>query len=221
VNIKDIKGLKYPDEYFIKFFFKHQLHTKENLTFLELGCSNGCNLMLAYQYGHNTLGVELDNTLVEYANHNFKLLNQKNMYKFYQKDMREFTKTSNNLQADVLVLASSIYYIDKQSFIDLLKDIINNKLIKENTLLFIRFREVDDFRNNKGKEIEKNSIIMKNSVTGEDGIFCKFYDTYEMIEILKSELNLKEYQTMNLRYDNIQNNTKVSSSEVVIWGVIN
>jgi hypothetical protein len=177
--------------------------------------------MLAYQYGHNTLGVVLDNTLVEYANHNFKLLNQKNMYKFYQKDMREFTKTSNNLQADVLLLASSIYYIDKQSFIDLLKDIINNKLIKENTLLFIRFREVDDFRNNKGKEIEKNSIIMKNSVTGEDGIFCKFYDTYEMIEILKSELNLKEYQTMNLKYDNIQNNTKVSSSEVVIWGVIN
>ena len=34
--IKKIKGLKYPDDYFIKFFFKHKLHLIDNLNVLEV-----------------------------------------------------------------------------------------------------------------------------------------------------------------------------------------
>ena len=55
LNIKDIKGLKYPDEYFIKFFFKNELHKKQNLKYLEFGCGNGSNLMLPFQYGRGIL----------------------------------------------------------------------------------------------------------------------------------------------------------------------
>ena len=51
INIKEIKGLKYPDEYFIKFFFKNRLQEKKDLTYLEFGCGNGSNLMLPYSYG--------------------------------------------------------------------------------------------------------------------------------------------------------------------------
>lgn len=73
MDIKEIKGLKYPDEYFIKFFFKYQFHTKKDLTFLEIGCSNGCNLMLPYSFDNKALGVDLNDTLINYANENFKI----------------------------------------------------------------------------------------------------------------------------------------------------
>jgi len=221
MNIKNIKGLKYPDEYFIKFFFKFQLQNKNNLTYLELGCSNGCNLMLPYQFNNHVIGIDLDGTLIEYANYNFKLLDQLNKYKFYNQDMREFLQEQLNIQADLLILANSIYYIPKEDFIQMLKNIKSNNLINKNIPFFIRFRNTDDYRNNKGNIIEPNSIIINNNITGEDGLFCKFYDKNEMIEILKKELDLKDFEVMNIKYDNIQNNTIVSNSDIVIWGTIN
>jgi hypothetical protein len=221
LNIKNIKGLKYPDEYFIKFFFKNRLHNKKDLTFLELGCSNGCNLMLPYQYGFKTIGVDLDSNLIDFANENFSALNQTNEYSFFSDDMRIFCETSSDIEADILVLASSIYYIPKDDFVKLLRDIKQNNLIKSNIPLFIRFREADDYRNGKGEKVEENSYIINNGITGEDGVFCRFYDTDEMIDILKKELDLREFESMALKYENIQNNQKITSSEVVIWGSIN
>lgn len=221
MDIKNIKGLKYPDEYFIKFFFKYQLHTKQKLTYLELGCSNGCNLMLPFEFENNVIGVDLNDTLINYANENFNNINKKNNFNFFSLDMRHFCHNSSYIKADALVLANSIYYIPKNDFVKLLKDIKQNNLIKSNIPFFIRFRELDDFRNGKGEVVEENSIIIKNGITGEDGVFCKFYNTDEMIKILKKELDLRDFQTMHLKYDNIQNEVKVNSSEVVIWGTIN
>jgi len=221
LNIQNIKGLKYPDEYFIKFFFKYQLHTKQHLSYLELGCSNGCNLMLPFEFGNHVRGVDLNDTLINYANENFSALKRKNEFDFFSRDMRDFCADSSDIKADVLVLASSIYYIPKNDFVKLLKDIKQNNLIKPKIPFFIRFREIDDYRNNKGEIIEENSIIIKNGITGEDGAFCTFYDTQEMLEILKKELDLREFQTLYLKYENVQNNTKVYNSDVVIWGTIN
>jgi hypothetical protein len=218
---RHIKGLIYPDDYFIKFFFKHQLHNKKGLTFLELGCSNGCNLMLPYQFLNNVVGVDMNDVLIDYANSNFYLLNQVNNYKFFNADMRVFCTNKKNIKADVLILANSVYYIPKNDFITLLKDIRKNNLIKTNALFFLRFRELDHFSNKKGKRVGENSYILENGITGEDGVFCKFYDTFEMIDILKVHLNLKNFQVMKIKYENMQKNIKVNNSDVVIWGVIN
>ena len=62
---------------------------------------------------------------------------------------------------------------------------------------------------------------MYNEITGEDGVFCKFYEEDEMIEILKTNLKLRNFQSMKIEYENIQNNTKVNNSDIVIWGTIN
>jgi len=221
MNLTKIKGLKYPDEYFIKFFFKFGLHAKQDLTYLEVGCSNGCNLMLPYQYNNDVIGVDLNENLIEYANENFALMNSKQPYKFYKNDMRTFCAKNSNINADVLVLANSIYYIPKQDFKTVLKDIKQNSLIRHNIPLFIRFRDIDDFRNDKGEVVEENSLIMQNGTTGEDGVFCAFYTMEEMVTLLKNELNLHDFETMHIRYDNIQNNTKVNNSDIVIWGLIN
>ena len=134
--------------------------------------------------------------------------------------MRIFCSNSSNIKADVLVLPNSIYYIPQNDFIEVLQNIKKNNLIKSNIPFFIRFREVDDFRNHKGQKVDENSYIMENKITGEDGVFCKFYSTFEMVNILEKELNLRDFQTMHIRYENIQNNTKVNNSDVVIWGTI-
>jgi SAM-dependent methyltransferase len=221
MNIKNIKGLKYPDEYFIKFFFKNNLHKRENKKYLDIGCSNGCNSILPYQFNNSIVGVDLDATLIQYANENFSSLEQQTPYFFYVQDMRDFCKEKKEIFADILILANSIYYIPKNDFISLLQNIKKHSLIKEKIPFFIRFREVDDFRNQKGKIVGENAIIMQNGITGEDDIFCQFYKTEEMIEILKDKLDLKNFEIMHIRYDNIQNNTIVNNSDVVIWGTIN
>jgi len=221
MKLKEIKGLKYPDEYFIKFFFKFALHSFCNKKYLELGCSNGCNLMLPFEFDNSVVGVDMDKTLISYAEHNFALGKSSCACDFVVDDMREFCKNKKDIYADVLVLANSIYYIPQDDFVLLLRNVLKNNLIKKDIPFFVRFRLVDDFRNNKGKAISKNAIIMDNKVTGEDGVFCRFYELDEMVGILQKELGLREFQTMQIKYENIQNNTKVTNSDAVIWGVIN
>lgn len=220
MNIKNIKGLKYPDEYFIKFFFKYQFHTQKNIKFLEIGCSNGCNLMLPYSYDFDLVGVDLNTTSIEYANENFKQIKKQN-YKFHTQDMRDFCSEISAVKADVLVLANSIYYISQNDFIEMLQNIKKNDLIQKNATLFLRFRTPRDFRNKKGEYQDENAYIMHNGITGEDGVFCKFYEEEEMASILQNELNLRDFQSMKIEYENIQNGVKVNNSDIVIWGKIN
>ncbi|WP_228255621.1 class I SAM-dependent methyltransferase [Aliarcobacter butzleri] len=136
MSIQNIQGLKFPDEYFIKFFFKYKLHTQKNLTYLELGCSNGCNLNLPYQYNNNVIGVDFNSELIKFAKENFINLKQEEEYEFYNDDMRKFCNNNKDINADVLVLPNSIYYIPKNDFIKLLKDIKVNNLIKKRFLFY-------------------------------------------------------------------------------------
>ena len=221
MNISNIKGLKYPEEYFIRFFFKNNLQNYSDKRYLEFGCSNGCNLTLPYQFKNQVIGIDYNTQLIEHANENFTSQNSQTDFKFYTDDMRTFCQNNKNINADVLVLASSIYYIPKEDFVLMLKNIIKNKLIKKNIPFYLRFRLPNDFRNNKDKTLEKNSVIINNNITGEDGVFCKFYTVDEMLKILRDELNLSDFSIMETTYENIQNNVKIFNSDVIIWGTIN
>jgi SAM-dependent methyltransferase len=70
MNISKMKGLKYPDEFVIKFFFKENLH-KIKGDVLELGCANGNNLIMFYQYGWNTVGIDLNQDSLSNGEYNF------------------------------------------------------------------------------------------------------------------------------------------------------
>jgi cyclopropane fatty-acyl-phospholipid synthase-like methyltransferase len=218
MSLKEIKGLKFPDEYFIKFFFKKALHKFQNKNFFDLGCSNGCNISLAYEYDNNVIGVDYNKELISFANDNFKLIRNNNSFNFVYEDMRHFIKDYKE-KIDVLIMANSIYYISKEDFIDLLKNIKKN--LNKNIPFFIRFRTVNDYRYGKGETVAPDAIIISNGITGEDGSYCKFYTEEEMLEILKKELNLNNYETMKITYENIQNNTLVKNEDIVIWGNIN
>ena len=91
--LKNIRGLKYPDIYITRFFFKEILHKSPGKV-LELGCGNGNNLMLFVEYNWNVTGIDNNNKAINNANYNFGLLKKKNSklnkYRFLKKDMNQF-----------------------------------------------------------------------------------------------------------------------------------
>jgi len=220
--IPKIKGLKYPDEYFIKFFFKERLHEKTNLKFLEFDCGNGNNLMLPYQYNHEVIGIDYDKTLISYANENFRLLNFKNKYSFYAEDMKSFAKNTHNIMADVFLLPSVIYYISREDFILFLENIVKNNNIKKETQFYIRVRSKKDFRFGYGEKIAENRYKLPlNSITNESNANIEFYSEYEILEILKEVLKLRQYKLFNLDCQNEHNGIIILNSDIVIWGIVN
>jgi len=221
---RKIKGLKYPDEYFVKFFFKNNLHKKNNLKYLEFGCGNGSNLMLPYQYnGNSIIGIDYNESLIEDAKYNFNLFdNNSYKYIFHADDMKSFVKRNQEIKADVLILASVIYYISRNDFIMFLEEMKKNDFLNSNIPFYIRIRTKKDFRYGYGKQISPNRYKMPEiSITGENNAEIEFYNESEIIDILKEKLNLRNYKVFHLDNQNEHDNNIILNSDIVIWGTIN
>ena len=121
--LNNIKGLLYPDEYFVKFFFRNKLNEMPDLNVLEIGCGNGNNLMLPYSFGASITGIDIDQEALEQAKHNFGYISKSGKFELYLKDLRHPVGFINNLRANVFILASSVYYVSKLEFIEFLDDI--------------------------------------------------------------------------------------------------
>ena len=224
MNLKDIKGLKYPDDYFIKYFFKKCFHKNKGLTFIEFGSSNGNNLMLPYQYGHNVIGIDIDSQAIDNANCNFKNIESESNFNFHLIDMREYAINTKNLQADIFLLPNIVNYISREDFISFLKIMIKNNNIKKGASIFVRCRTPKDFRFGIGTKEGYNAYRLADDydITGEAGCLNTFYTEYELISILTKYLQLKDFQILSCDFQNIQkDNTIVSDSDVILWGNTN
>lgn len=219
MTIKDIKGLKYPDEYIIKYFFKNNLHTQSGKV-IEFGCSNGNNLSLFYQYDYETLGIDLSNESIENAKYNFKNIYSSNgSYKFYTTDMLHYVDTHKDINADIFMIPNVISYISKEDFKKFLQLSVQNNIFKKDANFFIRTRTKKDYRYGFGKEVSKDSFLMPNNITGEEGALCTCYDEYELVLLLKEYLNLKDFKVLSLDNQSDQGH-KLLNSDLVIWGKI-
>ena len=122
MNLKDIKGLKYPDLALVKFFFKQGLHTKGGRV-LEYGCSNGNNLSLFASYDYECLGVDLDPSNLENARFNFEKVLKVSKFSFFEEDIVEFDKKHEGVRADVLLIPNVINYLSRKDFEKLLQNL--------------------------------------------------------------------------------------------------
>ena len=222
MNISKIKGLKYPDEYFIKYFFKRGFHQSPPQTFLEFGAANGNNLMLAYQYGHKVIGVDFDKESIQNAKDNFEKLGQSHPYNFYAADMRTFIKEHTNIEADVFLLPNIINYITTDDFITFLQESCQNNIMKSGADFFMRTRTIKDFRFGIGKEIAPNTFLMPEdyTITSEAGCINRFYQEHEIMDLLKQHLQLRDYYVFHLDCQNLQNGVTLLNSDIVVWGKI-
>ncbi|MGB3750066.1 MAG: methyltransferase domain-containing protein [Arcobacteraceae bacterium] len=219
MTIKDLKGLKYPDEYMIKFFFKAKLFEKKGKV-IEFGCANGNNLALFHQYNYDTIGIDYSKSATENAIFNFKnIYKSGGNYVFHSTDMLDFVNNNKSINADVFLIPNVISYISKNDFVEFLKISAKNNIYKKNADFFIRTRTKKDYRYGLGKEITKDSFLMETNITGENNSLCTCYDEYELILILKEHLNLKDFKVFSLDNQNDQGH-KILNSDIAIWGKI-
>lgn len=223
--IKAFLGLKYPDEFLVRFFFKENLFNKKGKV-LELGAGNGVNLSLFFQYGWDITGVDLDKNSIEEANYNFELIKKENKlinpYSFYCDDMLNFLNKEifKQNKYDILILASSIYYLTYNDIIKLFETIKEKKILYNNSFCFIRIRTKNDYRYGKGIKLDSNSYRLTIKETGEENCINTFFEEDEILSLLDKYIPLENPKKMELNFDNYQNGIKVSNSDLIIWGQV-
>ena len=217
--INNYKGLKFPDEYLTRFFFKEKLYTKKN-NVLELGCGNGNSLNLFYQYGWEVFGVDNDPVSIKRANGNFKMLKTKfkfkNKYFFLKEDMFNFINKNTKKKFNTIIFSNSIYYLDSYKIVKILK-LIKKKNIKKNTNFFFRIRLDSDDRKLLSKKIEKNTYKINFKFTNEYGCLNTFFSKNQFLKILKDIFKIKKITALNNKYENIFNKKIITNSDLILW----
>lgn len=222
--ISNIKGLKYPDDYFIKYFFKSNFNKTKDLKFVEFGSSNGNNLTLPYQYGHHVIGIDIDKQAIDDAISNFSMFPHHNSkFNFHLQDMRVYANSTTNLNADILMLPNIVNYIQREDFHSFLRIMIQNNNINKNSSIFVRCRTPKDFRFGLGIQVGYNAykIEASNHLTGEAGCLNTFYTECDIIDTLRKYLDLRDFTLLQCDFQNIQNDTIISNSDIILWGTIN
>jgi len=218
LRLKDVRGLKYPEEYLIRFFFKNGLQNAPGRV-LEAGCGNGCNLSLFREYGWETLGIDINYDSLADAETNFGTMDGGlNGYRFLQHDLNRGLPEGLQGPFDAVLFPSSLYYIRRQSMAQVLCDA--RQLVRPGALFYLRMRTLRDFRYGRGEPTELNGFRLTIDSTGERGAINVFYHDYELVDMLRDHFGADPVLMTILHSDveNIQNDVVVSNSDVVLWG---
>jgi SAM-dependent methyltransferase len=220
--IKELEGLKFPDIYVIRFFFKEGLDKKKGKV-LELGCGNGNNLMMFYQYGWETTGVDINERSIKQAKNNFSKC--KNHYgltntsTFITQDVVDFVTVHKNCSFDVLLLPNVICYIDEMEIIKMFSQ-IRDGVIGKDFLIFIRTRTLQDSRYGRGKKLGEKTFRMDTKETGEQGCLNTFLNESDLINILEDNFNFEYKRILHCAFDNYQMDHLTSNNDIIIWGKV-
>jgi SAM-dependent methyltransferase len=217
-RIKDIRGLKYPEEYLIRFFFKHGLHNTPGRV-LEAGCANGCNLRLFREYDWETVGIDISRDALSDGEANFAgLAGAESTYRFIEHDLTKGLPPDLNGSFDCVLFPSSLYYIARASMVQVLRDA--RKLVRAESAFYLRMRTLRDYRFGRGEPAETNGFRLTTEVTGERGVLNVFYHEYELVDMLREHFGAEPAQLkiLHVDYQNVQNDVVVSNSDVIIWG---
>jgi SAM-dependent methyltransferase len=219
---KDILGMKFPDEFVIRFFFKTDLH-KITGKVLELGCGSGNNLRLFYEYGWDVKGVDCTQSAIDQAENNLfsikKEYDLEGNYEVEFDDMLEYLKKDKS-QYDVIIFPSSIFYLSFENIKKVLSTISQNALLKKGGYLFLKVLTPDDYRYGKGEQLDDKSFLINIEETGEKGALITFLNETEWITLLSDNFQFTELILLPLQYMNIQDNTRIFNSNIIIWGKI-
>jgi len=213
MKIPDIRGLKYPDEFVIRFFFKSSHHDRCG-RIVELGCGNGNNLMLYKAYGWDVTGVDICAEALSNARHNLDGTGH-----FIQHDLVRGIPDKIDAPIDVLLMPSSLYYIPRAAFIGCLRQLAPK--LAQNADIFISLRTPEDYRFGRGIPSEANGFVLNTPETAEEGLLNVFYFEHEVVDMLCDELGMAQNSltVLHRRFDNIQSGQLVfGNSDLIIWG---
>jgi|GEM_PF-767065 len=210
-RLRDIRGMRYPDDYVIRMFFKEHLDSAPGRV-LELGCGSGNNLRLFQEFGWTVTGVDVDEKALENAHHNLSSVG----LQLIRSDLSGALPNITG-EFDCVLLPSVNYYIPRDAFIRLLAWL--RPTLAPEAAFYLRSRLVDDWRFAKGAEVERNGYRLDCTETGEHGLLNVFYTVEELNDLLTASVGgLVDVQCLRVRYENPQSGVTIANSDVVIWG---
>jgi len=217
-DLKHWRGLKFPDIYLVRFFFKEILKRKKEGNVIEFGCGSGNNLYLFNIYGFYTVGIDISSENIRNTAINFEkvLKADKDSYKFIVGNMlEENILKALNKKFDILLLPSVINYITKHELIEFLNFL--PKYLNKNFLFFIRFRTPRDGRA-VALEFENEVPFLRTNITNEENTVQTFYEEYEMVELLRENFKIDWFKIFHTYEEWEAKDRKILNADIVIWG---
>lgn len=212
--IAELEGMKFPDEFVTRFFFKSGLYQRRGRV-LELGCGNANNLSLFAAYGWECVGFDISAESLAQGLRNFKRYGYESPI-LHQGDMNDPLPFFGEI--DVLLMPSSIYYVHTNRAKKIISELAQS--LRNNSFVFCRFRTPADYRYGKGKSLGDETFELDIVETSEQGCTLAFYDEKSMRSLLMPcNLDLLTLNVMHFNFDNLGFNSKmIRNQEMIIWG---
>lgn len=211
--LPDIRGLKFPDEFVVRHFFKRGLH-RETGRVVELGGGTGNNLSLYATYGWDLTNV--DYSAAALADCRWNLGDDITLI---EADLSKGLPDLGTTPIDVLLIPNLLCYLNDAQAKAVLTAV--RALLAPNAEVFVRTRLTDDYRCGRGVEEEPNGWRLATQETGEAGLFNLFYTEDGLVGRLVEELGLVEPTALKVSFDNIQDGVRVApNSDLVVWGAV-
>ena len=208
--LPEIRGLKFPDEFVVRHFFKRGLQDRPGRV-LELGCGVGNNLGLYQAFGWRITGLDYDKDALADARWNLG-----DGPELIQADLAH---GAPNLDGpfDALIIPNLLCYLTAAQARAMLTGF--RPALASGCEVFVRTRLVDDYRYGRGTEEEPDGFRLATPETGEAGLFNRFYTPCGLVALLKETLKLTDVTELSARFDNIQAGRRVpGNSDLVVWG---
>lgn len=208
--LPEIRGLKYPDEFVARHFFKRGLDRRTGRA-LELGSGTGNNLSLYAAWGWSLTGVDYSADALKDARWNLG-----DAPDLLQADLAAGLPPLDG-PYDVLLIPNLLCYLTADQARARLSEL--KPLLSRDADVFVRTRLVDDYRYGRGEEEEPDGFRLATPETGEAGLFNLFYTEAGLLGLLTDALGLADPQVFRIRFDNLQAGRRVpGNSDIVIWG---
>ncbi|MET0275059.1 MAG: class I SAM-dependent methyltransferase [Phenylobacterium sp.] len=208
--LPEIRGLKFPDEFVVRHFFKRGLAERTGKV-LELGCGTGNNLALYAAYGWRVTGLDYDAKALADA--------RWNLGEGAELIQADLARGAPNLDGpfDVLIVPNLLCYLKLEEARATLKGF--RPTLAPSCEVFVRTRLVDDYRYGRGVEEEPDGWRLATPETGEEGLFNRFYTQAGLVGLLAETLRLSDRTELAVRFDNVQAGRAVpGNSDLVVWG---
>ena len=208
--LREIRGLKFPDEFVVRHFFKRGLAERAGRV-LELGCGTGNNLSLYQSWDWACVGIDYDAAALDAARHNLGAAAE-----LIECDLSTGLPPLSG-PFDAVIIPNSLSYLTGEQAKAVLSSL--KPLLARDCELFVRARLVDDYRYGRGQEEEPDGFRLATPETGEEGLFNRFYTQAGLVELLSEALGLADRTELAVRFDNIQAGRRVpGNSDLVVWG---
>jgi SAM-dependent methyltransferase len=210
-TIAELRGLRFPDDYVVRMFFKEGLHRGAGRA-LELGCGSGNNLLLFAAFGWQVTGV--DNNVVSLADAEHNLEGSGTLIEC---DLAKYVPEFATDAFDAVLMPSVNYYVPRAAFVRLLESC--RATLRPGGMFYLRSRLPEDWRYGRGTEEGPAAFRLQCRETGEYGLLNVFYDLEELWALIGTHFGpLSQSQTLRVTYDNPQGGLVIRNADVVIWG---